>query len=109
MENQERYKLIADFEAYLESERNDATPEELRSWLIALNHGTIANTTVHPRAIVRGITINYMMMERAIRQLERTIERLDTENDRTQRLVVVLTYVTIIVGVAQIVVPLLIP
>ena len=107
MEDDERHKRIADFLAYLETGIEDASLEQLRSWLVAVNQGAIPNESVRHRAIINGFTINYLLMERTIKHLEKTIERLDTDSARTQRLVIVLTYVTIIVGIAQIVVPLL--
>jgi hypothetical protein len=36
-----------------------------------------------------------------IRKLEATIERLDAQNSKTQRLVITLTYIAIAVGVLQ--------
>lgn len=79
----------------------DATPEELQRWLISLSTGSIKNQTVHPREIVRGMTINHIQMARTIRQLEATIERLDEQSKRTQKLVVTLTYVAVSVGIIQ--------
>ena len=40
-------------------------------------------------------------MARTIRHLEETIKRLDTENSRTQRLVIILAYIAIFVGIIQ--------
>lgn len=107
MENEERYKIIAEFEDYLESGREDATPEQLRRWLVAVNQGAITNPKVRHRAIINGITINYLQMERTIKHLEETIKHLDAQNDRTQRLVIILTYVAIAVGILQVVVSLI--
>ena len=56
---------------------------------------------VHPREIVRGITINHIQMARTIRHLEETIERLDADNRRTQRLVIILAVVAVVVGIIQ--------
>ncbi len=100
MEDKERYKLIGEFEKYLESGRDDATPEQMRSWLAAINQGAIPNETVRHRAIINGFTINYL-------RFEQTVKKLDAQNARTQRLVLILAYIAIGVGILQIVVPLL--
>lgn len=100
MEDQERYQLIDEFQKYLESGKDDATPQQMRRWLAAINQGAIPNEMVRHRAIINGLTINYL-------RLEQVTKSLDAQNSRTQRLVIVLAYIAIGVGILQIVVPLL--
>ena len=85
----------------------NATPEQLQRWLISVCTGYIPNHMVHPREIVRGITINHIQMAQTIRQLEDTIERLNTENKRTQWLVILLAVITLSVGIVQVIVSVL--
>jgi len=102
MNDEERNKLRGELQQAIENGAIvDATPEQLQRWLISLCTGNIPNQTVHPREIVRGITINHIQMAQTIHHLEETIERLDTGNKRTQRLVITLAYVAIFVGLVQ--------
>ena len=102
MNEDKRNELRAGLDQAIESGSIvDASPEQLQRWLISLTTGHIPNQMVHPREIIRGITINHIQMARTIRQLEETIERLDADNRRTQRLVITLTYVAVSVGVIQ--------
>ena len=52
-----------------------ATEEELRDWLSILCTETAANERLHPRDVVRGLTINHI-------QTTRFLERLDRQNGR---------------------------
>lgn len=105
MDNAERSRLTHEFEKALEDgTAADATDEQLLAWLTALCTGAVQNPDVHPRIIVKGVTVNHIQMARAIRHLEETIKRIDADNRRTQLLIVVLTILTIIVGIDQIVI-----
>jgi hypothetical protein len=102
MDEDKRNELRAGLEQAIESGSiADASPEQLQRWLISLSTGRIPNQTVHPREIIRGITINHIQMARTIRQLEKTIEQLDADNRRTQRLVIILAIIAIVVGIIQ--------
>ena len=102
MDEDKRNELRAGLDEAIESGSIiDASPDQLQRWLISLTTGRIPNQTVHPREILRGITINHIQMARTIRQLEKTIERLDAGNIRTQRLVIILAVIAIIIGIVQ--------
>jgi hypothetical protein len=79
----------------------NATEEQLQRWLQNLSTGNVPNESIRHRETIRGITINHIQMARTIQQLETTIRRLNTSNDKTQRLIIRLTWVAVIVGVFQ--------
>jgi len=102
MNEEEWEKARTEFDEALQSGSiNNATPRELHRWLVALNSGTIPNTMVHPREIIKGITINYILIERALVQFEDTMKKMDAANQKTQRLVIILAIIAIIVGAIQ--------
>jgi hypothetical protein len=78
-----------------------ATSQELERYLCALGSLNIENDKVRAKAIVRALTINYLQMSRTIKEVEATMHRLNTANERTQRLVIRLTRVAITLGVIQ--------
>ena len=48
-----------------------ATDEELRDWLAVLCTETAANERLHPRDIIRGLTINHIQVSRFIDKANR--------------------------------------
>lgn len=78
-----------------------ASDEQLQRWLQNLSTGHVANEMVRHREIIRGITINHIQMARTIRQIEETMRKLNAGNERTQRLIIRLTWVAVAVGVVQ--------
>lgn len=102
MEQRERLAARSEMDQMFDGgDISKATPEQLERFLRVCCTGNIPNETVHPREIVRGLTINHVQMARTILRLEETMHRLNAANDQTQRLVVRLTWVAIIVGVVQ--------
>lgn len=87
--------------AFRMGEVSKATPEQLEQWLNALCNGVVPNETVRHREIIRGLTINHVQMARTIRELEDTMRHLNASNDKTQQLVVRLTWVAVAVGLIQ--------
>lgn len=79
----------------------DATPEDLERYLCALGTLNIQSDPVRTKAIVRALTINHVQMARTMKEIEATMHRLNTANDQTQKLVIQLTWVAIIVGAIQ--------
>ena len=51
--------------------------------------------------VIRALTINHLQMARTIHELEDTMRRLNSANEKTQRLVVRLTWIAVAVGVVQ--------
>jgi len=71
-----------------------ATDAELREWLLGLANQPVRNETTQHRDIIRGLTINNLIMQRHI-------DKLDGQNRLTQWLVIALTVVATITGVVQ--------
>jgi truncated hemoglobin YjbI len=61
----------------------------------------VPNETVRHRELLRGMTINHIQMSRVIKDLKDTMQKLNTANERTQRFLLVLTVVAVIVGSIQ--------
>ena len=79
----------------------DAPDEVLREYLKTLNTEGVPNEMVRHREIIRALTITHIQMARVIKALEDTMQRLNTASDRTQQLVVRLTWVAVFVGAIQ--------
>lgn len=76
----------ADFESGSVMERDDAT---LRRYLIAIASQPVRNDTIQHLQVVRGMTINHILMQRHI-------ETLNRQNGRTQKLVIALTIASLL-------------
>ena len=69
--------------------------ETLLAHLHGLSNQNNTNTGTQHRDIIRGITINNILMQRHI-------DALNKQNTRTQKLVIVLTVAALLVGIPQI-------
>jgi len=87
--------------AFREDTVSSASDEQLQRWLRNICNGAIPNETIRHREIVRGLTINNIQMARAIDNLKVTMRKLNSGNERTQKFVLVLTVVAVIVGAIQ--------
>lgn len=72
-----------------------ASSETLHHYLISLANQNIPNTQVQHRDVIRGLTINHIL-------LQRHIEGLNKQNSKTQKLVIALTVASLIGTFAQI-------
>ena len=63
--------------------------KSLHAHLLALSNQDVANNTIQHREIIRGMTINNLL-------LQRHIDRIDTQNTRTQWLVIILAVASLI-------------
>lgn len=79
-----------------------ATDDELSKHLLALANKPIENDRLKHRDIIRGITINHML-------LQNHIDRLNKQNNRTERWVIALAIAALISSVFQIFTPVLFP
>lgn len=86
------YQPVED--AFREGTVMEQSNETLSSFLVALSNQVIQNENVRHRDIIRGITINHIL-------LQRHIEALDRKNSRTTWLVVLLTVATLIGTASQ--------
>jgi hypothetical protein len=71
-------------EAFQKGLPAEASSEQLQKWLMNLCSGFVPNENVRHREIIRGITINHII-------LQRHIDNLNKQNNRLQWLVVALT------------------
>lgn len=81
--------------AFRDGKIEEQSDDTLSSFLIALSNEVILNENVRHRDIIRGVTINHLLMKRHI-------DRLNRQNSRTQKLVISLTIAALIVGIPQI-------
>jgi len=72
----------------------DCDDAALQAHLLALSNQSILNPSIQHRDVVRGITINHML-------LQRHINRLDRQNTRTQRWVMALAAASLLGTSAQ--------
>ena len=75
--------------------------EELLAHLHGLSNLTNINTGTQHRDIIRGITINHILLQRHIDVLQQNITALNKQNEKTQRLVITLAIAAVIVGAVQ--------
>ena len=75
--------------------------EELLAHLHGLSNQTNINTGTQHRDIIRGITINHILLQRHIDVLQQNITALNKQNEKTQRLVIALAVAALIAGGAQ--------
>jgi hypothetical protein len=61
----------------------------------------VPNETVRHRELLRGIAIYHIQMSRVINDLKGTMQKLNASNERTQRFLLFLTIVAVIVGAIQ--------
>ena len=79
----------------------DMTPEERAEFVATLCNEEIPNPNVQHRAIVRMLAIDHVQMAGIIRELEATITRLNQENGKIAKRVLVLTWICAICGGIQ--------
>lgn len=80
--------------AFDENALSACDDKTLQEHLIAFAKEDVPNQALQHRNIIRGITINHLL-------LQRHIERLNKQNSITQRLVIALTVAALLVGVPQ--------
>lgn len=91
--NEDRYQPVED--AFREGRIQGEDSATLGKYLHALSNQPIHNDLVRHRDIIRGITINHILLQRHIADLDR-------KNTNTQRLVIVLTVASVLTGALQI-------
>lgn len=80
--------------AFDENALSDCDDKTLQEYLIAFAKEDVPNPALQHRNIIRGITINHLL-------LQRHIDRLNKKNSITQQLVIVLTVSALIIGIPQ--------
>lgn len=80
--------------AFDENTLADCDDKTLQEYLIAVAREDVLNPALQHRNIIRGITINHLL-------LQRHIDRLNKKNSITQQLVIALTVSALIIGIPQ--------
>jgi hypothetical protein len=93
MSQSERYQAVED--AFRKGQIDATDSATLADYLTALSNQPLANERVQHRDVIRGITINHVL-------LQRHIADLDKKNALTQKLVVALTVASLIASGMQI-------
>lgn len=88
----DHYQAVED--AFREGRIESQDSDTLRRYLIALSNRPIENDRVRHRDIIRGLTLNHVL-------LQRHIAALDKKNSKTTWLVVVLTIAALIGTASQ--------
>ena len=75
--------------------------EKLLEHLSGLSNLTNTNTGTQHRDIIRGITINHILLQRHIEALQTHISALDAKNTTLQKWVAALAFAALVAGAAQ--------
>lgn len=82
--------------AFLRGAVHNESDEQLLLHLSGLANQNNTNTGTQHRDVIRGFTINNILLKRHIDRLQQHITLLNTQNARTQVLVIVLTVASLI-------------
>jgi hypothetical protein len=77
------------------------TDEQLIEILRHLTTQAIPNPDIRHTQLLRGAAMNHIQMARVIAHLKATIRKMNSDNARTQILVIILAVVAVIVGAIQ--------
>lgn len=80
-----------------------APDAQLEEYMQTLATGHVPNEMVRHREIIRSMTINYIQMSRLIKRIDEEHKHAAKASDRLSRLVMVLTIVATVAGIAQVV------
>lgn len=93
--------------AFMAGEIFEAAPEKHVAYLkhlgVLFSDLHISDERVAQVNVARTLTINHIQMARVIGKLEKTIERLNAENGEVSRNVLILTWVTVLIGAIQVI------
>jgi hypothetical protein len=87
--------------AFLRGSVQDASDEQLLLYLSGLANQNNTNTGTQHRDVIRGLTINNILLKRHLDRLQQHITSLSQQNARTQLLVIALTIASLIGTTAQ--------
>lgn len=88
--------------AFLRGSVQDESDEQLLLHLSGLANQNNTNTGTQHRDIIRGLTINNILLKRHLEKLQQHITSLNEQNARTQILVMLLTVASLIGTAAQV-------
>jgi hypothetical protein len=78
-----------------------STPEDLERYIAALGAINIESEQVRNKAIIRALTINHIQASRTLKGVESTMKALNETNDKTQKLMIGLTWAAIALAIIQ--------
>ena len=88
--------------AFLRGSVQDETDAQLLLYLSGLANQNNTNTGTQHRDVIRGLTINNILLKRHLDRLQQHITTLNKQNARTQILVIALTIASVVGTVAQV-------
>ena len=88
--------------AFMNGGLDTHSDEQLITYLSGLSNQNNTNTGTQHRDVIRGLTINNILLKRHIDKLQAHISRLNDQNTKTQYLVIALTIASLIGTAAQI-------
>jgi hypothetical protein len=88
--------------AFLRGSVQDESDEQLLLHLSGLANQNNTNTGTQHRDIIRGLTINNILLKRHLDRLQQHISRLNEQNARTQVLVIALTIASLVGTAVQV-------
>ena len=88
--------------AFLRDAVADESDEQLLRYLSGLANQSNSNTRTQHRDVIRGLTINNVLLKRHLDNLQQHISSLNAQNGRTQILVVALTVASLIGTAVQV-------
>ena len=90
--------------AFFNGTVGDASAEDLQRWSVILSSpdkDINMNLGDDASRIIRGLAISHVQSAKVIKDLEVTIERLNTASDKTQRRITLLTVLAVILAFIQ--------
>jgi hypothetical protein len=75
--------------------------EQLIEILRHLTTQPVPNPDIRHTQLLRGAAVNHIQMARVIADLKDTIQKMNSDNARTQTLVIILAVVAVVVGTIQ--------
>ena len=88
--------------AFMGGDVENAPDEQLLAYLSGLSNQNNTNTGTQHRDIIRGLTINNILLKRHLDGLQRHITLLNRQNSQTQKVVIALTIASLLGTAAQI-------
>jgi len=79
----------------------ESTPLEIERYLAALGTINIQSDQVRVKAIIRSLILNHLQINKVIIDLRAAIEKLNEENGKVARLVLILALVSAVCGIIQ--------
>ena len=93
MNQTDQYQKVED--AFANGSVQDASANELRAYLVTISNQVVTNDSVKHREVIRGLTLNHILLHRHIADLDR-------KNSVLQKVVLLLKVMSTIASIAQV-------